>query len=248
MKNYADIFNHRGNDYDAAMRNYPKARDEEFLQLFKDIDISGFTRVLDCPAGGGYLQKYLPVGCEISALDPSDGFLAKSASVLKVDFQHLEFPENYFDAAVCLAALHHIEPKAPFLSSMARSVAPGGYLFVADVLKNSKESIFLDEFVGLYNQTGHEGSFLIEDSGYLNQLTGQEAELIRYQYLPCAWRFDSESESTLFCRQLFGMSGISDADLLAALKSYIGFRHDEGRVLLDWSLLYATYKRKIPAT
>ena len=43
-----------------------------------------------------------------------------------------------------------------------------------------------------------------------------------------------------FCLELFGIDKASAEQVLAALETDIGFRHDEHGVQLDWVLRYAT--------
>jgi len=54
------------------------------------------------------------------------------------------------------------------------------------------------------------------------------------------WRFDNHESMAQFCLELFGIDKASAEQVLAALETDIGFRHDEYGVQLDWVLRYAT--------
>ncbi|NJK62121.1 MAG: hypothetical protein HC921_05015 [Synechococcaceae cyanobacterium SM2_3_1] len=75
---YRDTFNHRGASYHRAMQKYPAARDREFQLLFADLDLSQVHTVIDIPAGGGYLRRYLPKEIELVEYDPSGDFFHAS--------------------------------------------------------------------------------------------------------------------------------------------------------------------------
>lgn len=241
MQTYTDIFNHRGHAYHAAMQQFPRARDAEFEYLFSGLDIEQFQHVLDCPAGGGYLAHYLAPGTQITAIDPSDGFIASSPSVAKIDLHQLKLDNTTFDAVVCLAALHHIEPKSSFIRSLINVTRPGGYLCIGDVLHGSKEAQFLDNFVGSFNQTGHQGAFLSADDVQLAAYAHGLATLKRVEHVACPWQFSNQDEMVYFCRHLFGMVDVENDALLDALHTQIGVSQNINSVQLDWRLLYVTY-------
>ena len=245
MKSYEDIFNHRANAYHRAMEEFPSARDLEFKLLFNGISTDSARKVVDIPSGGGYLKRYLNDPVEIHELEFSEGFVDQSEpqSVRKVDQQSPELTEGYYDLGVCLAALHHVEPKQPFIQAVLKGIKPGGFLCVADVLRESKEAIFLDGFVARHNSTGHEGSYLPDSESTLSELGGGIGRLIRHEYLPCPWEFTNDESLVQFVKNLFGLSGLTSESLWDELETQIGITRGEGTVALNWGLLYFSFER-----
>jgi SAM-dependent methyltransferase len=242
---YRDTFNQRGASYHQAMQEYPAAREREFQLLFADLDLSPIQRVVDIPAGGGYLQRYLRPEMELYEYDLSATFLHSSTSVLPIDPDGMALPEGYFDLGICLAALHHIQNKAPFLQRILHSLKPGGYLCIGDVKNNSKEAVFLDQFAGKYNGTGHQGDYLEDRIEVLLPLLGQQARILRCQYQSCPWRFEDEAELLSFTRHLFGfVPALSDTHLLDVLQQQIGISSHVQGLQLQWGLLYITLQKQ----
>ena len=246
MKSYEDIFNHRATPYHLAMQEFPTARDNEFKLLVDGIrSTERFKRILDIPAGGGYLSRYFADDVDVVGLEFSDGFVQKSesAEVSKVDPNSPGLSPESFDLAICLAALHHVEEKQPFIQAVLRSVKHGGFFCIADVLDESKEAIFLDGFVGEFNGTGHNGDYLRNSLESFESLGNENGNVIRNEYIPCPWHFDNENSLVKFTRNLFGLTGVSDQRVLQELVDQIGITRTESDLCLNWSLLYVTYER-----
>lgn len=242
---YRDTFNHRGTPYHQAMQDCPRARDREFQLLFEGLDLSKVHTVIDIPAGGGYLRRYLPEGIELVEYDPSGNFFHASPSVLPIESEASTLPVEYFDLGVCLAALHHIENKAFFLQRILHSLKPGGYLCIADVKKASKEAVFLDQFAGQYNGTGHQGDYLEEETASLRLLVGEQNQILRCRYQSCPWWFASQAELLSFTRHLFGfIPALSDTHLLGVLQQQIGICRQPHGLQLNWSLVYITLQKQ----
>ncbi|HEY7688332.1 MAG TPA: methyltransferase domain-containing protein, partial [Dongiaceae bacterium] len=137
---YVDIFRLRGHPYHAAMLAQPHARDAEFDALFAANPLRDGERILDIPAGGGYLGRHLGDRAQVQARELSHGF-SEGIEVVSPD----ELPGlRGFDRAVCLAALHHFDDAIGFLAQLRGTLAPGGLLHVADVAAGSPLCDFLD--------------------------------------------------------------------------------------------------------
>ena len=228
---YPEIFAQRGNRYHDAMLRFPNARDAEFERLFDACPVAPGDRVLDLPAGGGYLARFLPGDAQLVSLELSEGF---GGGVSVHDAQRT-WPHAPFDHAVCLAALHHIEDQPSFIRGLLGTLRAGGVLHVADVAAGSTLTRFLDGFVGRFNITGHEGMYLPKDESFFSAI----GKLRRFGELPCPWRFASEAAMLDFCGSLFGLVDCPPAELRAALADLVGFEAEAGGVRLDWRLLYA---------
>ena len=244
---YADTFEQRGHLYDLAMQSFPDSRNNEFERLFDVIDMQQVKTVLDLPSGGGYLARHLPAHCHLTSVDPSQPFHT-SEEIKYIDLENLDLPEQSYDLVITLAALHHVDNKKGFLTSVTRTLKPGGYCSFADVAAGSGIGRFLDEFAGTYNGTGHQGDYLEVDAPYpgLNELSG--IKLVEHAIKPCSWVFSSEQDMVEFCRLLFGLKEVANHEILAALEKYVGVEvsgdGEQGTVQLKWELLYITMQKR----
>lgn len=227
---YPEIFEQRGDQYHDAMMRCPRARDSEFETLFTTAPVAAGQRVLDIPAGGGYLARFLPATAELLSLELTAGF---GTNIAVHDAGH-PWEWGNFDHVVCLAALHHIEQQADFIRGLVARLRPGGTLHVADVRRGSGLSQFLDEFVGLHNATGHEGNYLVEDADFFAAI----GRVSRIGEFACPWVFVDEAQMLEFCTRLFGLADCPPEQLLLALREHVGVERCAGGVRLNWRLLY----------
>lgn len=240
---YREIFKTRGHAYDQAMQLCPDAREQEFKQLFSGIALADIATVLDIPSGGGYLQRYLPAGCQLHNMDPCENFKA-SAGGRSIDLEQAVLPADSYDAVVCLAAIHHISNKESFITALLNALSGGGYLLIGDVAAESGEAAFLDQFAGRFNQTGHQGDYLVARQ-VPEYLQAVEADLLSYKMRDCFWAFADEGQMLMFCRLLFGLQRVADKALLKALNDFIGVSYQHDSVLLRWQLLYVQYRKRV---
>ena len=227
---YRAIFAARGDRYHAAMRRHPLARRAEFAQLFAHVPVAPGQRVLDLPAGGGYLAQALPDGAALVSLELSGGF-GGGAEV--VDFAQ-PWRWGRFDHAVCLAALHHVDAQDDFLARLLGTLVPGGTLHLADVVAGSGIARFLDDFVGRYNGTGHSGEYLRDDRARFSAL----GDIARCAGLDCPWAFPDEAALLDFSGRLFGLVDCPAPLLREALHELVGVRSTPAGIELAWRLLY----------
>ncbi|QNP41416.1 class I SAM-dependent methyltransferase [Lysobacter solisilvae (ex Woo and Kim 2020)] len=227
---YADIFAQRGHDYHAAMSCQPQARRREFEALFSATPVQAGQRVLDVPAGGGYLQRYLPCETELCSLELTSGF---GTDLPQYDPART-WTHGRFEHAVCLAALHHIEDQDAFLRGLLDRLTPDGTLHLADVRHGSGIAGFLDGFVGRHNLTGHAGRYLRLDHARFAAL----GRVSRLEEIECPWHFASLDALAGFCSRLFGLVDCPGSLLLDALSDSVGIERHGAQVSLRWRLLY----------
>lgn len=99
-------------------------------------------RVLEVGVGTGKNFPYHPDSITVTGIDLSDGMLArarkKAASLGKtldlqqMDAQHLDFPDDTFDAAVATFVFCSIPDPMAGLAELARVVKPEGEIFLLD--------------------------------------------------------------------------------------------------------------------
>jgi hypothetical protein len=227
---YKEIFRHRGESYDLAMKKYPNARDNEFKQLFYKIPLNKKEVILDIPALGGYLKKYCLDDTQIIFLD-------FSKSINKIDivspYESWNIPK--INRIVCLAAVHHIENLNLFLNNLSGHLADKGVIHLADVSANSQISKFLDEFVGSNTSTGgHDGKYY----DWKKISFPKELIVIDIEERNCPWKFESEENMIEYCKLLFDLKDVSNNQILYALNKYIGFEKVNDNIILNWHLTY----------
>lgn len=228
---YKDIFRHRGESYDLAMKKYPEARNKEFEQLFYKIPLKKEETVLDIPALGGYLKKYCLQDTNVIFLD-----FSQSINGVNVVSPYEKWNIQPVDRIVCLAAIHHIQNLDLFLKNLCSHVKVNGLIHIADVSINSKISKFLDDFVGPNTSTGeHKGNYY--DWRKINFPNNLNIVNIEERY--CPWVFQSESEMIEYCRLLFDLRNINDKEILSALKAYVGIENNQ----IDWHLTYVDLQK-----
>lgn len=238
---YLDIFNVRGKAYDLAMREFPNARDEEFERLFDAVNRSGLRCVADVPAGGGYLQKFLPES-QIDSLEPCEEFQTGTAHGMNVNLEDIQFPHDNYNLIISLAAIHHIDNKPGLFRTAFQALAPGGYLCIGDVQRGSNLCRFLDEFAGAHNGTGHHGLYLTQDA-VTEHAKRTGFAIIDLKEKPCPWHFPDRASMARFCTLLFGLQNVTEAMMLEALDQYVGFRRHAAGISLNWRLLYACLQK-----
>ena len=167
LPGYQELFDSRGAGYDDAMARWPSARDEEFAFA---IDLAGPVageRMLDVPAGGGYLAERLPDGVEYLALETAPSFAARCRArgldVVEAPLDGSTLPAGSVDVVVSIAGVHHEADLGALLGAWRRLLRPGGRVVVADVAVGVSVATFLDGFVGRHNGVGHAGTFLGPD-------------------------------------------------------------------------------------
>ncbi|MEY5098417.1 MAG: hypothetical protein RJA36_1136 [Pseudomonadota bacterium] len=239
MKSYDELFALRGSAYDRAMRRYPQARAQEFAQAVERAALAPGQVVADVPAGGGYLQRYLPAGCVWLGHEPCASFThhgTPDAPASQRPLLPLPWPDASADAAISLAGVHHLADKRPLFAELQRVLRPGGRLVLSDVAAASPVACFLDGFVGAHNSTGHEGVFLggstlaeLAETGW----TVQSAEQVDFH-----WVFDSARDMAAFCTELFDLRHASPEQTEDAIRAGLGLRElDARRTGMNWSLM-----------
>lgn len=242
---YEQHFDVRGASYDDAMVRWPHARTEEFAFVLR---LAGLTdplalptpcRVLDVPAGGGYLADHMPQGIDYLALECAASFAdrcrQRGLAVVEADLRGADLPDRSFDVVVSVAGLHHEPDLAATLAAWRPLLRPGGRLVIADVARGSAVATFLDGYVGSHNALGHEGAFFGPDLGEVVVEAGyRDVVVVDDAY---HWWFDDHEALGRYCAGLFGLRDQSWQEVADAARRGPGVDVDpDGRVGLRWGL------------
>lgn len=238
MKTYDELFEVRGSAYDRAMWRYPRARDEEFRQAIDQAQLSPGMVVADVPAGGGYLQAYLPPDCHWRGHEPCASFTHHgdaSSPAAHRPLLPLPWSDHSIDVAISLAGVHHLEDKRPLFADLHRVVKSGGRLVLSDVAAASAVAHFLDGFVGAHNSTGHEGVFL--DDRTDDELRETGWRILSSAIVPMHWLFADRPAMVDFCQNLFDLCRATPQSIEKAIVADLGIAIVEsGQTAMNWSL------------
>jgi len=165
-----------------------------FFRKWRKEALSGLSgKVLEIGVGTGRNLKYYPAGCSVTGIDNSKGMLEKArekatnmknVTLLLMDAEHLEFPDNSFDYVVTTFVLCTIPDSVKALKEMRRVLKPSGELIALEHVRSSNPLIVRFEelidpvlFFLLGDHTTRHTLKNIEEAGF----TIQEAKKLAFK-------------------------------------------------------------------
>ena len=244
---YTESFGERGSKYDRAMRLVADSRKEEFMAVVEELAAVKAGLVLDVPAGGGYLRRYLPERFVYKAYEPVGSFKDSLKKTGTSDSRSglLPFPQDTasVDIVVSVAGVHHFADKLPLFIEMARVAKPDGKLVLADVHQHSPVASFLDGYIGKSNSSGHDGIYLCDRTLEELDASGWHVESARRKHYH--WVFNSQQQMLHYCHLLFDICH-DDFDLtLGHIERELGVDTlSDNQLGLRWDLCVITAEKK----
>ena len=118
-----------------------------YFRKWRKEALSGLSgKVLEVGVGTGRNLKYYPSSCSVTGIDNSKGMLEKAGekakgmknvTLLLMDAEHLEFPDNSFDYVVTTFVLCTIPDPVKALKEMRRVLKPSGELIALEHMHSS---------------------------------------------------------------------------------------------------------------
>ena len=134
---------------------------EEAVQL---LDHAHYDSMLDLGYGSGILLPTLAGYCrKLTAVDihPKANVVYKmlerervKATLVQADVKTMPFPDNYFDAVMCVAILDHVSPASDSAKEIARVLKRGGVFILGNVVEN-KLTNFAFRLIGAKTHEHH---------------------------------------------------------------------------------------------
>lgn len=107
-------------------------------------------RVLEVGVGTGRNLEYYPAGAQVTGIDNSEGMLEKARekakgrkniTLLLIDAEHMEFPDNTFDYVVTTFVLCSIPDPVKSLKETRRVLKPSGELIALEHMRSKSPLI-----------------------------------------------------------------------------------------------------------
>ena len=148
------------------------------------LDQNKSLLVIGCGIGSSLIYIVRQFGCRITAVDISEGMIAKAEErikkhemdgkiILKVaDAQKIPFENNSFDAAVCESVTAFLPDKQKGLREYVRVTRPGGYVGINEVTWTKEPTPDLEE----YARTIMAGAKFLDAEGWISLLIGAGLE------------------------------------------------------------------------
>lgn len=237
---YAAIFQQRGQAHDDAFTRYPDACREEIAVVLRLAAPRPGETLLDLPAAGGFLSRYLTTpDLNVLAVDPSPALHELCKKRVRQSYlaplNLLPLADSSVDVAVCLAGLHHEPDVRSVFLEIRRVLRAGGRLAIAEVADGSAAAQFLNGFVHEHNSAGHRGQFLddrmlddLQRCGFLVRVNEQ----VHYH-----WPFADRAALADCLSLMFGIDRASPQTIIDAVERGPGV--DElpgGGIGMRWSL------------
>lgn len=231
---YIKSFTNRAHSYLYAIEHYKNVLDEEIITAVDNLHLEKNDVLLNVFGGGIPVDKYINKELNVKYLsfDMHKDFI--SNSIQEFTFDNIPLESHSVNKIICLATLHHLDvnERNIIYNEFYRILIPGGILLIADVIENSNQARWLNEFVNKYNSNGHNGLFFTNEDSTLIKTSGFNVDITVQNYY---WNFENEKTLIEFCKLLFGLNLCNDdIMLLNSIKNYLDYI--DGKI--PWKLIY----------
>ena len=239
--NYINSFRNRCQKYMYAIKTYPHVMKEEFYNAYDMLNIKNLSgiSILNIPAAGIELGTYIGDNNYYYNYETSPDFAKLGFNYCK--YTDIPLKDNSMDRIIVLASLHHveIENRINVYKEFKRLLKHNGYLIIGDVIKNSKQDRWLNEFVNKWNSKGHNGLFFDKDDSKMLEECGF---IVNTKIKKYNWNFNNQDEMVDFILNLFGLDLLSEKKekikIINDVKEYLDyFENKDGSCGFKWELI-----------
>lgn len=248
-------FDIRGRLYALGMELAPEARQGDLDAMREWLKLRGDEKIVDLAAGSGFFTKEFlsSTSGEVIAVDPSQMQLAELDRLCEgrarvivgspdSESDMAQIMDGSVDVVSSFGGLHHVGDQRAMMAQVARILKTGGRFTAADVCKDTALARHFDDFVASKCLTGHDAQWL--DASRLRELSvGLPLRLEKAEMVPLTWNFGSEREMALFFQGLHAYD-LPEQEIVEDLRDALGFVKEEGRVCLNWPMIFFTFTRE----
>lgn len=261
----AEDFNIRGELYRLAFEVAPNARYQDMKYLYEWIKPKRGEIGLDIAAGTGFVTKYLAewTGNTVYATDPSSVQLSalqqrcEGLPVITVEgslsedntMQKLNKVIGTVDIITSFGGIHHAideqgENKQKMIFNNAdKLLRPGGRFVAVDVGSGTNLAQHFETSVKNNCLTSHKEKWLSKERLQGELIEGTDLQYVKSEIIPIQWVFDSTCQMALFMKGLHAYD-MSIEDIISDLQSILGYEEKNGKVFLNWPLLFFHLEKK----
>ena len=229
MINYNSTFSKRFKQFLYAQQTYPYVMKNEYDIALKMCNIQNENIFVNIPADYNAFENLLDgINCTYIPLEINLCFSNETKYKYIENINKLPFKDDEVDVLLSMASLHHFHKhdRLEFYKECHRSSKK---LVLGDVLKDSAQDIFLNNFVNKYNSSGHVGYFFEDNEKNILIQAGYndiKIEIVEYN-----WIFNNDNEMIDFCKNLFGLDLATDDEIYKGINDILGKN-------FNWKLIY----------
>ncbi len=242
-----DVFKNRVNDYMYAIQKYPYVMNEEYENIYQELQLCENDILLNIDGVAVPFDQYIknkPIHIDYQLIESNIHF-ANYAYLTPFLYSNIPFEDHSINKAFIHASLHHvnIEDRITLYKEVYRVLKEDGIFIVTDVMKYSKEDYWLNTIVNEYNPNGHNGLFFDISDIYDMKSVGFKVSIKDKKY---SWVFKNKIELIDFVKKMFYMKKeCDDAKIYNLVEKYLKIIYDKESKLyyFEWSLLYFICKK-----
>ena len=237
MSNYDTTFNNRVDTYLYAQKTYKNVMKYEFETAIKLCNITNGDIFINIPDDSAFKTELLKENVEYVSFEFSEKFALLSDCNL-CSINSIPFESKKANVVLSLSGLHHfsISDRYLFYKECKRIMLEDGIFVVGEVLKDSKQDKWLNEYVNKFNSNGHNGMFFTNEEKNILESLGFAVEIFHKEY---PWIFDSVEKMCDYCINLFGLDNVNHDTILEDISKYLDYTiNEDGSCQFMWSLIF----------
>lgn len=235
---------HQSSNIESGFK-FNKARDGEYDYFRRYQGAKNLKTILEFPPDGLYLNNIFPYAKidKIDLIKTNDEKFPDGITI--TDFSLSGIERNYYDAVFCVTPIHHATDHEiiEFLNASFACLKKDGLLIIGEVLRDSKEAYFLDEFVNAYTLNGHKGNY--PDIYFTKKIQQAGFSNCNYEVLRYPWIFESKIDTLNCISQVLGLEKLDQAFLFKSLDKFLGITKVNTKYHLNWGLVFFEARKLI---